>query len=200
VSRDYRDDPDYQRLYQAIIASPFDQLPRLVLADWLEEFNPNLQMLAACMRVPLELVSPTQAADLQDNGLFIAEITLTSQQFIDHAHEIVKRHPVRRWVLSDARVERMMDLSWIALPGYRHPSQVSCPLDQMYQTTDRLTGTTSVGPQQLCMLLHMAKCQARDELDSAHFRRLDEFLFHAARCRAGLPWVEYHHAEQEVVS
>jgi uncharacterized protein (TIGR02996 family) len=134
VSRDYRDDPEYQALYAAIIASPFDHNPRLVLADWLEE----------------------QIRYEQDAGV---------------RHLFEKSQMLR----CDPDAMSKLVVGSVYMP---------------YLTSGH----------QVYRIFNDPNSSDLDEPDSAHFRRLDEFLFHAARCRAGLPWVEYQHAEQEVAA
>jgi uncharacterized protein (TIGR02996 family) len=98
--------PAYQALLRAVLVAPDDDLPRLILADWLEEHDG-----AAAARVIRRQIDDGSTATQQIPNIQLATvtwrrglveaITLPSGVFADRHAEIFAKHPITRVTFPD---------------------------------------------------------------------------------------------------
>jgi uncharacterized protein (TIGR02996 family) len=112
---DYATKPEYKALLRAICEQPFDDLPRMILADWLEEYGTTeATEKASSIREPARVgqlvspVSPGGSAMCVSRG-FVSMVRCTRLFFEEHAAKLVVQHPIERWEIIDAEPHRVLD-------------------------------------------------------------------------------------------
>jgi uncharacterized protein (TIGR02996 family) len=115
---------DRDALYRAILERPADDAPRLVYADWLEEHGDleRAELIRHMVHFPRDAVEyrPPKTASVYWPDAppwvrytvrrgFVADITLSTRQFLEFAADLFVRHPIIK--------VRIMDLGALILGG-----------------------------------------------------------------------------------
>lgn len=128
---------DGELLLAAILAQPDEDTPRLAYADWLEETGDEAdQRRADLIRVQVEHAAERLElpwAHPEIDGVtgtvrrgFVEEIELTEEQFLAHAAELFRQHPVTIVFLADKYPfgDLSQSFTWFFVGGHSPDAQV----------------------------------------------------------------------------